>query len=155
MATAWTVKDSSGQMLPHFLAASRLEVARKVVPTRYDAFRLQVSSSYREMFNRDLKAVLDREAWKIVPIKRQTSKPTHRAPMHANRIRDERPVELPGIARGERLIPDNVSCVNNDQSQNERDGKDQGGVAGVVEILPMAISPAMFSVARQAARSIG
>jgi len=68
--TAWTVKDSSGQMLPHFMAASRLEVARKVVPTRYDAFRLQVSSSYREMFNRDLKEVLEREAWQIVPIKR-------------------------------------------------------------------------------------
>jgi hypothetical protein len=70
MPTAWTVKDSSGQMLPHFMAASRLEVARKVVPTRYDAFRLQVSPSYREMFNRDLKAVLEREAWQIVAIKR-------------------------------------------------------------------------------------
>jgi hypothetical protein len=31
----------------------------------------------------------------------------------------------------------------------------RGGVAGVVEILPMAISPAKFSVLRQAARSIG
>jgi len=69
---AWTVKDSSGQMLPHFIAASRLEVARKIVPTRYDAFRLQVSSSYREMFNRELKAVLEREAWQIVPIKHRS-----------------------------------------------------------------------------------
>jgi hypothetical protein len=57
-------------LLPHFIAGSRLEVARKVVPTRYDAFRLQVSSSYREMFNHDLKVVLEREAWQIVPIKR-------------------------------------------------------------------------------------
>ena len=69
--TAWTVKDSSGQMLQHFIAASRLEVARKVVPTRYDAFRLQVSSSNRQMFNRHLKAILEREAWQIVPIKRR------------------------------------------------------------------------------------
>jgi hypothetical protein len=66
---AWTVKDSKGQVLSHFLAASRLEVARKVVPMRYDAFRLEVSSSYREMFDRDLKSVLDREKWKIVPVK--------------------------------------------------------------------------------------
>jgi len=68
--TAWTVRDSKGQLLPHFIAGSRLEVARKVVPTRYDAFRLQVSSSYRAMFNHDLKVVLEREAWQIVPIKR-------------------------------------------------------------------------------------
>ena len=71
MATAWTVRDSKGQLLPHFIAGSWLEVARKVVPTRYDAFRLQVSSSYREMFNRHLKTVLKREAWQIVPIKRR------------------------------------------------------------------------------------
>jgi len=67
---AWTVRDSKGQLLPHFMARSRLEVARKLVPTRCDAFRLQVSSSYREMFNHDLKAVLKREVWQIVPIKR-------------------------------------------------------------------------------------
>jgi hypothetical protein len=69
--TAWTIKDRTGRVLPHFIAASRLEVARKVAPTRYDAFRLQVSASYREMFNRDVKAVLEREAWQIVPIKRR------------------------------------------------------------------------------------
>lgn len=69
MRTAWTVRDSKGRVLPHFIAASWLEVARMVVPTRYDAFRLQVSSSYREMFNRDLEAVLAREAWQIVPIR--------------------------------------------------------------------------------------
>jgi hypothetical protein len=59
-------------LLPHFIAESRLEVARKVVPTRYDAFRLQVSSSYREMFKHDLKVVLEREVWQIVPIKRRS-----------------------------------------------------------------------------------
>jgi hypothetical protein len=70
--TAWTVRDSKGQLLPHFVAGSRLEVARKVVPTHYDAFRLQVSSSYRAMFNRDLKVVLEREVWQIVPITRRS-----------------------------------------------------------------------------------
>ena len=72
MPTAWTVRDSEGRLLPRFIAGSRLEVARKVVPTHYDAFRLQVSSSYREMFNHDLKVVLEREAWQIVPIKRRS-----------------------------------------------------------------------------------
>ena len=72
MPAAWTVRDSQGQLLPHFVAGSRLEVARKVVPTRYDAFRLQVSSSYRAMFNHDLKVVLEREVWQIVPIKRRS-----------------------------------------------------------------------------------
>jgi hypothetical protein len=70
--TAWTVRDSKGQLLPHFIAGSRLEVARKVVPTHYDAFRLQVSSSYRAMFNHDLKVVLEREVWKIVPVTRHS-----------------------------------------------------------------------------------
>ena len=72
MPTAWTVRDSNGRLLPHFVAGSRLEVARKVVPTHYDAFRLQVSSSYRAMFNHDLKVVLEREVWQIVPIKRRS-----------------------------------------------------------------------------------
>lgn len=72
MPTAWTVRDSKGQLLPHYIAGSRLEVARKVVPTHYDAFRLQVSSSYRAMFNHDLKVVLEREVWQIVPIKRRS-----------------------------------------------------------------------------------
>jgi hypothetical protein len=72
VATAWSVRDSKGQVLLDFVAASWLDVARKVVPSRYDAFRLQVSSSYREMFNRDVKAVLEREAWQIVPIRRRS-----------------------------------------------------------------------------------
>ena len=64
---AWTVKDGKGELLPHFIAGSRLEVARKIVRTRYDTFRLEVSSSYREIFDRDLKNVLQREHWQIVP----------------------------------------------------------------------------------------
>jgi hypothetical protein len=38
----------------------------------YDAFRLEVSPSYRETFDRDLKTVLAREGWQIVPLKRRT-----------------------------------------------------------------------------------
>ncbi len=74
MPLAWTVKDSKGELLPSFIAGSPLEVARKIVRTRYDAFRLEVSPSYRELFDRDLKAALAREDWRIVPLKRRTRK---------------------------------------------------------------------------------
>jgi hypothetical protein len=63
--TAWTVKDNAGQLLPAFVCASRLEVGRKLVPA-YDAFRLLVSSSYRELFDRAVNQVLEREGWEIV-----------------------------------------------------------------------------------------
>ena len=72
MPIAWTVKDSKGELLPGFIAGSRREVAQKIVRARYDAFRLEVSPSYREMFDRDLKTVLAREDWQIVPLKRRT-----------------------------------------------------------------------------------
>jgi hypothetical protein len=42
----------------------------KIVPTRYDAFRLQVSAPYREAFERELKNRLERANWRIVPLKR-------------------------------------------------------------------------------------
>ena len=71
MPVAWTVKDSKGELLPRFIAGSPREVGRKVVPNRYDAFRLEVSPSYRELFDRDLKSVLAREEWQIVPVKRR------------------------------------------------------------------------------------
>ena len=71
---AWTVRDREGKPLPHLLARSRLEVGRKIVPTRYDAFRLQVSASYREAFERELKNFLERANWRIVPLKRQRIK---------------------------------------------------------------------------------
>jgi len=68
---AWTVKDREGHLLPRFVGGSRQEVGRKVVPTRYDAFRLQVSSSYRQIFDHELQRVLERQDWEIVPVKRR------------------------------------------------------------------------------------
>jgi hypothetical protein len=69
MAATWTVEDSSGRLLPDFACGSPLEVGLKVVPSRFDAFRLQVSSSYRELFDRALRQVLEREGWHIVQVK--------------------------------------------------------------------------------------
>jgi len=66
MTDVWTIKDSKGQLLPNFACNSPVEVGRKVVPTHYDAFRLQVSQSYRELFERALSQVLQREGWRIV-----------------------------------------------------------------------------------------
>jgi hypothetical protein len=69
--TAWTVMDSSGQLLADFAGGSRLDVGRKVVPAHYDAFRLLVSSSYRELFDRALSQILQRRGWEIVRIRAQ------------------------------------------------------------------------------------
>jgi hypothetical protein len=69
-AAAWTVRNSEGQLIPGLMAGSRRDVGRKIVPTRYDAFRLQVSSSYREAFDRDLEKVLAQKAWRIVPVRK-------------------------------------------------------------------------------------
>jgi hypothetical protein len=77
VAAAWTVRDSKGQLLPHFSARSRNEVARKVLRAHYDAFRLQVSSSYRQMFDRHLDNTLKREQWEIVSVR---SRRTRRQP---------------------------------------------------------------------------
>jgi hypothetical protein len=65
----WTVKTGDGEVLESFTADSRIEVARKVVPMRFDAFRLHVSSSYRELFDRALSQVLERERWEIVRVR--------------------------------------------------------------------------------------
>ena len=73
MSGTWTVKDSSGAMISRFSGGSLREVGRKILPTRYDAFRIEVSTSYRELFERELKAVLKREGWRIVPMKRRRS----------------------------------------------------------------------------------
>jgi hypothetical protein len=73
MTAAWTVKDRDGQLLADFIGASPLEVGRRIVPARYDAFRLQVSSSYREMFERAVAQVLERQGWQIVRIKAQVT----------------------------------------------------------------------------------
>jgi hypothetical protein len=71
MTVAWTVKDRTGQLRSDFKGNSRLEVARRIVPTHYDAFRLQVSPSYRELFDRAVSRVLAREGWQIVRTKAQ------------------------------------------------------------------------------------
>ena len=69
MAAIWRVRNGNGEVLENFTAPSRLEVGRKVLPTRYDAFRLHVSSSYREVFDRALAHILDREHWEIVRVR--------------------------------------------------------------------------------------
>jgi hypothetical protein len=68
MSACWTIEDSAGQLLPDFACNSSIEVGLKVVPTRFDAFRLQVSSSYREVFDRTLRKVLDQQGWSIVQV---------------------------------------------------------------------------------------
>ena len=73
MPAAWTIEDSEGQLLADFIAGSRRDVGRKIVPTRYDAFRLQVSGSYREVFDRDLEKVLEERSWRIVPVRQRAT----------------------------------------------------------------------------------
>jgi len=70
VCVTWTVRDNSGQLLA-VVGGSRFEVGRKLLGNRYDAFRLQVSSSYREIFDRELRNVLEREDWQIVPLASQ------------------------------------------------------------------------------------
>ena len=69
MAGVWAVKNHTGEVLEDFTAASRLEVGLKVVPTSYDAFRLRVSSSYRELFDRAVLRILDQKRWQIVRVR--------------------------------------------------------------------------------------
>src|SRR5262245_36497278 len=71
VCATWTVRDNTGQLLPRFVGGSRFEVGRKLLGNRYDAFRLQVSSSYRATSDRELRNVLKREDWQIVPLVRQ------------------------------------------------------------------------------------
>ena len=66
MAYAWTVRDSKGELLTDFVCSSRLEVGRKVAPSHFDPFRLQVSSSYREVFDRVVTQALQRQGWRFV-----------------------------------------------------------------------------------------
>ena len=69
MRPLWTVKDSKGKPVEGLTGRSRLEVGRTVVPTRFDTFRLHVSSSYRQVFDRTLATVLNRRHWKIVRLR--------------------------------------------------------------------------------------
>ena len=66
--TPFTSRDSRGRLLAAFVAGSRLEVARKVVPAPSDAFPLVVSRSYRQLFERALARVPLHEGWQIVAI---------------------------------------------------------------------------------------
>jgi hypothetical protein len=66
MAAAWTVEDSNGRLVSDLMCGSRLELSRKLVPVHYDAFRLQVSASYRELFERAVTQILKRNGWRIV-----------------------------------------------------------------------------------------
>lgn len=53
-------------MVPNFTGTSRLDLGRKLVSTHYDAFRLLVSHSYREVFDRELGKVLSDKCWRII-----------------------------------------------------------------------------------------
>jgi hypothetical protein len=67
--TTWAVKDHNGQILPDLLGSSRLEVECKLLPARYDVFRLHVSPSYRALCDRALRQVLEQVRWRVVEIK--------------------------------------------------------------------------------------
>jgi hypothetical protein len=69
MAALWGVKNHVGEVLQDFTATSRIEVRRKLVPARYDAFRLQVSPSYREQFDHAVSRILDQKDWQIVRVR--------------------------------------------------------------------------------------
>ena len=74
MTAAWTIKDGNGQLHAEFIGASPLEVGRRIVPAHYDAFRLHVSPSYRELFERAVQKVLAQQGWRIVKIGARTQK---------------------------------------------------------------------------------
>src|SRR5262245_34180240 len=71
---AWTVKDCAGHVVPDFTGPSRFDVGRRLVSTPYDAFRLQVSHSYLQMFDRELAKVLSDKCWQIIRIRAKTSR---------------------------------------------------------------------------------
>ena len=80
MGPLWVVKDGGGQILSNFESQSRLELARKLMGERYHVFRFLVSSSYRELFERTLTKVLERENWRIVGVRvRQRAVPLRSA----------------------------------------------------------------------------
>jgi hypothetical protein len=74
MSAAWIIRDGKGEYLPQFAAASALEVGRRILPTRFDAFRLHVASSYREVFDRAVAKVLAEHDWQIVRMPARTPK---------------------------------------------------------------------------------
>jgi hypothetical protein len=74
VSAAWAIRDKEGQVLPGSVGASRIEVGRKILPGRYDPFRLHVSASYREMFDRQLEKMLTLNEWRIVRVKARQSR---------------------------------------------------------------------------------
>jgi hypothetical protein len=90
MAATWTVRDGNGELHAEFVGSSPLEVGRRIVPTRYDAFRLQVAPSYRAMFDRAVAQVLEREGWQIVRVKAPT-RPGARTPTSSAPTPREKP----------------------------------------------------------------
>lgn len=76
MTAAWTIRDGNGQLHAEFAAVSPLEVGRRIVPAHFDAFRLHVSPSYREVFDRAVAKVLAQQGWQIVKMRARTHKRT-------------------------------------------------------------------------------
>jgi N-dimethylarginine dimethylaminohydrolase len=74
MTAAWTVKDGNGQLRSEFAGVSPLEVGRRIVPTHFDAFRLHVAPSYREVFDRAVAKVLAQQGWQIVKVSTRAQK---------------------------------------------------------------------------------
>jgi hypothetical protein len=74
MSAAWTIRDGKGEYLPEFAAASAREVGRRIVPTHFDAFRLHVSASYREVFDRAVAKVLAERDWQIARMPARAAK---------------------------------------------------------------------------------
>jgi hypothetical protein len=66
--TTWAIRNSDGKIVFDFTCKSSQEAGRRILSTRYDPFRLQVSSSYRELFDRAVRQALDREGWEIVRV---------------------------------------------------------------------------------------
>jgi hypothetical protein len=67
--TTWAVKNPNGQILADLGGSSRIEVGCRVLRARYDVFRLHVSASYRELFDRAPQQVLEQKRWQMVEIK--------------------------------------------------------------------------------------
>ena len=76
MTAAWTIRDGNGQLHAEFTGVSPLEVGRRIVPAHFDAFRLHVSPSYREVFDRAVQKVLAQQGWQIVKMRARTHKRT-------------------------------------------------------------------------------
>jgi len=74
MTAAWTIRDGNGQLHAEFAAVSPLEVGRRIVPAHFDAFRLHVSPSYREVFDRAVQKVLAQQGWQIVKMRARAHK---------------------------------------------------------------------------------